>query len=134
MSDITSAAAAGVGAAAGFVTLASLGIDPVAIGFGAAGAIAMQALLPRAEAPSLRNSMLVMLGSTLFAGGLGPAVSLMVGGSKIALQYHIAIAATLGMAAQPIALGLRYVVTQRAVPWLTRLGDRVFGASEEGSK
>lgn len=130
MSDLTSVAAGGVGATAGAVTLASIGVDPVAIGFGAVGAIVAQSLLRRAdEKASARHVLIVMLGSTLFAGGAGPAVSLAFSGAApIAVQYHVLIALTLGFGAQPIALAMRRTLVKRVGPWLSRLGDSFFGA------
>lgn len=126
MSDLTTAAATAVGAGAGAVTLAQFGIDPVAIGFGLAGAIAMQSLLRRPD-DEVRpwRTLLVMLGSTLFAGSAAPAVSftLAMGKPQLPVVLHAFIAAAFGMFAQPLALGLqRFLVEQGG-----RLWSRIFG-------
>lgn len=126
MSDITTMAATCVGGGAGAVVLSQCGIDPVAIGFGFVGAIAMQSLLRRPD-DEVRpwRTLIVMLGSTLFAGSVAPAVSFSLAGGEpgLPIKLHAAIAAAFGMFAQPLALGLqRFLVEQGG-----RLWSRIFG-------
>jgi hypothetical protein len=131
MSDITTAAATTVGAAAGAITLAQWGIDPVAIGFGAVGAIVAQSLLRKGDDGERPwRTLIVMLGSTLFAGGAAPAVSLSVGGQNIPTAYHALIALLCGMCAQPLAQGFRRVAVLQG----GRLMTRIFGGDKSEGK
>jgi len=109
--------------------LQSLGLDPIAFGFGMGGAVIAQTLISNQdETPTnLRKTVAILMGSTLFATVFAPAcvLWLTIGDKPMALAYQVAIAAILGAFAPTFMAAGRAVVDRYATPGLKRFMDRI---------